>query len=124
MIRFTVAIIALVGCAELAFTTETSVYVVDSLRKIKRDDAVPAVTANRATLAAAGNEYEAFQIIVNGNQTGWKSVNAQMAGALAGPQGATIPVGNVAFYREHYVRIVRPSNSGEGGAQPGTYPDA
>ena len=101
-----------------------SVYVIDSLRKVGAQDPVPASVARSASVFAAKNEYEGFQIVVNGGQSGCTGVNAELTASLVGPQGVTIPSGMITFYREHYVNITAPSNSGAGGAKPGSYPDA
>jgi hypothetical protein len=41
-----------------------------------------------------------------------------------GPQCSTLPATGFTFYREHYVNVTQPSNTGAGGAQAGVYPDA
>ncbi len=103
--------------------TSPYVYVIDSLRRVEIADVLPSTAVRSASVAAARNEYESFQIIVHGGQTGWQLVTAALKGALTGPQGASIPIGNVTFYRAGYLTVDNPSHAGEGGAKAGTYPD-
>jgi hypothetical protein len=70
-----------------------------------------------ALIKSARNEFEAFQIIVNG-PAAQVSVNAP---TLVGPGGATIPGSEVRSYREAYLNITAPSNL-EGST--GRWPDA
>jgi uncharacterized protein (TIGR03437 family) len=104
--------------------TSPYVYVIDSLRRVEFADALPATAVRSASVAAARNEYESFQIIIKGAQTGWQGVSAALKAPLASPLGASIPVENVRFYRAGYLTVDKASNAGQGGAKAGTYPDS
>ena len=99
------------------------VYVIDSLRRAEFADPLPETAARTASIAAARNEYESFQIVINGGAAGWQQVTAALKAPLAGPNGASIPMSSVVFYRAGYLTVDKPSNGGAGGAKAGTYPD-
>ncbi len=67
-------------------------------------------TATGASLKAARNELEAFQIVFTapGPVTG---VAVRLAKRLTGPNGATLPDGSVVLYRVAYYRVAAPSNT-------------
>jgi hypothetical protein len=78
-----------------------------------------------AEICAAHNDYESFQIVINGGANGLSNVNVT-AGDLAGPGGAVIPSANITLYREFYVHATKPSFlCGVVGdlRLPGNYPD-
>lgn len=116
----------LVDAPDLGFSPVEShqVYVLDSMRRALRDDPPPRERAVAADLLAARNEYESFQIVVYGGFDGIGEADAEIAGPLLGPGCARIPARNIRLYREHYISVVRASNSGVGGARAGVYPDA
>src|SRR5262249_24393519 len=97
-----------VGAASLSVT------VGNAMLKIHPADAPP--TAISAEIHAAQNEFEAFQVVVSGPATGVTATPP----TLVGPNGPTIPAGEVALYREGYQNITTPSNT-EGGT--GLWPD-
>jgi len=101
--------------------SSSNVYALDSLQRVKANDVLPSNGAAFASLAAAGNEYQAFQIVINGGAAGYKNVSADLTTPFTGPQCSAIPV---RFYREHYITITNPSHQGDGGAKAGVYPDA
>jgi hypothetical protein len=53
-------------------------------------------------LSAARNEFEAFQLVIYNANADMRGIDFGTSG-LTGPNGATIPVGNIRFYREAYV---------------------
>jgi len=80
---------------------EFSVFVVGPLVRIRPKDA-PGAEAG-ATIKAARNEAEAFQVVVHAGNLGLRGVNAA-ASDLKG-DGRIIERKNVALFREHYVEI-------------------
>ncbi len=78
-----------------------------------------------AEIYAAHNDYESFQIVINGGLNGLTGVNVS-PGDLTGPGGAVIAKENIALYREFYVHVSKPSFLlGVVGdlRLPGNYPD-
>jgi hypothetical protein len=79
----------------------------------------------QATLYAACNEYESFQIVVNGGIKGLSVVNVTTCD-LTGLNGAIIPKANMTLYREYYEKVDSPSflYGVVGNLRlPGNYPD-
>ncbi|HLY73595.1 MAG TPA: glycoside hydrolase domain-containing protein, partial [Planctomycetota bacterium] len=95
-----------------------SVYVVDSLSRVRPKDAPG--TAVEAKIKAARNEAEAFQIVVRAGEAGLKGVNAS-ASDLKG-EGRLIDQKNISLFREHYVDVRIPSPRAK--ELPGSIPDA
>src|SRR5262249_44827610 len=73
----------------------------------------------KASLEAAKNEFESFQVVFTAT-AGATGVAVKLAQPLAGPGGATIPAENVVLYRADYYNVSTPSNA-EGAAGP--WPD-
>ena len=94
-----------------------SVVVVGSLVTV-RPRTHPAGTAS-ASLFAARNEFESFQVVVRAGGSPLAGVRVGLRTALHGP-GGTIPGRNVTISREAYVDLRRPSDL-EGGR--GRWPD-
>src|SRR5690242_14449622 len=94
-----------------------NVGVTDALVKVRPDAAVP--PAKSATLDAARNEFEPFQIVVAGGAAGVKGLSA-VAHDLVGPDGARIAAANVHLYQEGLYKVLYASNV-EGA--PGDWPD-
>ena len=84
---------------------------------IKIQPAAPYAGSSSIHLYAARNEYESFQVVLNGAMTG---VAAPTASALAGPAG-TLPATSFRFSRVGYLNITTTSND-EG--MTGLVPDA
>ncbi len=116
-------LLALVPPLSNTYAASPTCYVVNSLVRVAPDDPVPANPAVAAEVAAAGNEYEAVQVVVHGGDSGVAGVDMELAGALTGPGGATLPAGTVRLYREHYIAVTSRSG-GSRLAKPGVYPDA
>jgi len=95
-----------------------SVWTTHATVKIHPDDA-PGSAAS-ASIWAARNEFEAFQVAVNGGSAGATAVS-MTAPTLLGPGGAAIPAANVRLYREALITTTYASNLE---AQPGAWPDA
>src|SRR5579872_69177 len=95
-----------------------SVYVIDSLSRVRPKDAPG--TAVEAKIKAARNETEAFQIVVHAGDGGLKGVNAAASDLKAG--SLIIDRKNISLFREHYVTVRIPSPRSK--EQPGLIPDA
>ena len=96
-----------------------SVGVVSSSLKVRQADK-PAMTP-MASIKAAKNEFEAFQIVITAGAADVAAVSAKLGTSLTGPGGANIPDANVVLYAERYYNVAVPSND-EGA--PGLWPDA
>lgn len=106
------------GCLQ-----EPSVWVAPSTARIMEMD--PPRDHQTAELFAAKNEYEAFQVVINGGLWGLENVDIQ-ASDLIGPQNNIIEENHITLFKEEYVKIDTPSfllgvlgNS----RSPGNYPD-
>ena len=100
------------------------VWIAPSLHRVGMSDAPSG--GKQVSLAAARNEYESFQIIVNGASTGLSNVNVTVSD-LEGPAGKVIPRTSFTLYREKYVYVNKSSPNWGGSNQPlgvGWYPDA
>jgi len=114
----------LTGCGRLGESGEgaqpagrgPSVEVFGSAAKIRPDGAVTGT--GRALLYAARNEFESFQIAINGPLRG---LRVAMRAPFVGPDGALIGGERVTIYRVDYHDVRRPSDP-EG--EPGRWPDA
>ena len=101
-----------------------SVQVVHSLELVRPGDlpaAFPAATSS-ASLRAIRNEFESFQIVVHGGDTGVDDVAVAVDGALVGPGAAEIPAANVRPYVERYYTVTTPSDREifpDGDVEPG-----
>ncbi len=93
---------------------------------LRPDAKTPAGGTESARLAAAQNEYESFQVHVEGGPNGLSGVGVSLTGDLTGPGGATISTDNVDVYREAYYTVDaaagKPRSSGLGAE--GRWPDA
>ena len=70
---------------------------------------------SKAMLVAARNEFESFQVAVEGGR-GRDGVRVSLGGELTGPGGATIPGANVTLYREAAYHVAFASDrEGEAG---------
>jgi Domain of unknown function (DUF4091) len=100
------------------------VWIAPSLHRVGMTDA-PGGGA-QVNLSAARNEYESFQIVVNGASSGLSNVNVKVSD-LEGPGGKVIPRTNFTLYREKYVYVNKSSPNWGGSNKPlgaGWYPDA
>src|SRR5512138_775405 len=98
-----------------------TVGVAGSLAKFRADAAPPPLPSS-ATLSAARNEFESFQIVITGPAT---DVSAS-ASTLSGPAG-TIPASKIWLYREDVLTIPAPGgdlSSATADDVPGRWPDA
>jgi hypothetical protein len=99
-------------------TSGLTVWVVDSLTRVQPTD--PPGTTKAASIKAARNEYEAFQVIIRAPPGQALSNVNVVASDLVGP--GIIPARNVVLYREHYVEVKTPSPGSP--YPPGWWPDA
>lgn len=100
-----------------ALAADLAVGVVPSSLKVREADAP--MTAPGASLKAARNEFEAFQIVLRGGAADVAQVSAKLATPLSGAAG-TIPAANVTLYVARYYDVGTRSND-EGAA--GLWPD-
>ena len=113
LIRVTV-VAALLGAGSIA--QAQSVWVAPSTHKVRPTDV--SGTSTSVALEAAGNEFEAFHVVVNGGAGGAKAISVS-ATTLAGPGGATIS--DVRVYREAWYNATTQSNLN---GAVGRWPDA
>lgn len=98
--------------------------VADSLTTVRLDRPSPGSLSAGASLRAARNEFESFQVVIDARRD-LRGVSVSAAGPLEGPDGAAIPASNLTVYREAAYRVGapgRPPSDSEGG--PGLWPDA
>jgi hypothetical protein len=107
--------------AGAAAASGSTVSVFNSLVDLRPEKAAPGGGTAAATIAAAGNETESFQLLVQGGSAATAGVSVELSSALTGPGGATIPATDVTLYREGYYNVTQRSN-GEG--EVGSWPDA
>lgn len=108
---------------------DLTVGVAPSSQKV-RPTMTPPLAAT-ASLKAARNEFEAFQLILKAGATTVSNVSVQV-GSLTGPGGASIPAANVALYAERCYKVfAEPSNDEPANAEDswsvsklGEWPDA
>lgn len=94
-----------------------SLWWAESTYKISPDHAVPETAAEAVQVAAAGNEYEAFQLILRPRRE-MKGVWLYLT-PFRSSQG-TIGQGNFKIFRAEYVKVETPSDAL---GSPGLYPD-
>src|SRR5690349_707664 len=102
-------------CRDPAPTTQVGV--THGTIKIRDDAAVPPTTT--IALDAARNEFEPFQIVVNGGTTGITDLQVTKA-ALVGSDGAMLPADHIRLYQEGRY-FVKYASSAEGAS--GYWPD-
>jgi hypothetical protein len=98
--------------------TAPTVTVVGSAMKVRPMDQPTGTAA--ATLTAARNEFESFQIVVEAGASPVTGLSVAVGGPLTGT-GGTIPASNVTVYREAYYDVTKVSDQ-EGAT--GRWPDA
>ncbi len=108
---------ALVAMIAAGSASAAQVWVAPAAEKIRPDAQPPADAAAAAKIAAAKNEFEAFQVVITG-QAG--SVSMTLDG-LGDGAGHTISGRDVVLYREALINVAYPSG-GDGAA--GLWPDA
>lgn len=97
----------------------TDLWWCDATWKVNPQRPSPEETSPAATMSAARNDHEAVQIVVR-PATELKQLTA-VAGALAGPNGATIPAEDVQVLRVYYHTVHTPT---DGTSVVGDWPDA
>jgi hypothetical protein len=114
-------------------TVQAKVWVEPGTTKVLKE-ALPDGKPVEAVLEAVGNEWVAFQIVLNAPTAPLHDVN-MIATDLSGPDGGVLGAENVVFYLEHYVSIEKPSPCDSYGfstdcdkypefqRNPGEYPD-
>lgn len=119
---FIVALLAMTLCngADVKPEAQPIIYVIDGLTRVSPDD-VPA-RSDTIQLKSARNEYEPFQIVINGGNDGLKNVTVG-ASDLKSKDDSVIDSKNVYIYREHYLEVKTPSPKSPA-KSGGWYPDA
>jgi len=113
---FTVVLVYSAALSTLAVAEGSPV--VWSARSLDRVGMSDAAGGNKeVSLSAARDEYESFQIVVNGASSGLSNVNVKVSD-LDGPGGQTIPKTAFTLYREKYVLVNRSSPNWKGSNQP------
>jgi chitodextrinase len=125
-----VAVLAAAGAMILTNNSAASaalpipVWAEQSMVRVFPTDAPKSTTT--ATLSAARNEIESFQVVASGGASGLTNVNLALSD-LVGPGGAVIGKAQLTPYREHYVNVNVSSPNYNGTNNPGgtgLYPDA
>ena len=108
----------------MAHSNPVVVWTAPSLHRVGMSD--PAGHGTEVSLSAARDEYQSFQIVVNGASTSLSNVNVNISN-LEGPNGEVIPRTSFTLYREKYVYVSSSSPNWGGTNKPlgtGWYPDA
>lgn len=100
-----------------ALAAGPTITVVGSATTIRPDTALPSPTT-LASMTAAQNEFESFQIVVQAGDSPINDFRAQ-ASNLIGPGGAVIAAAsNITLYREAYYNVTTPSRNDSTGLWP------
>jgi hypothetical protein len=108
----------------MAHSNQVVVWTAPSLHRVGMSD--PTGQGTEISLSAARDEYQSFQIVVNGASTGLSKVNVTISN-LEGANGEVIPRTSFTLYREKYVYVSSSSPNWGGTNKPlgtGWYPDA
>ena len=98
------------------------VKIVGSSTTVRPNSPIPVSATSSATIAAAKNEFESFQVIVQAPpDDSIVGLRVDPGASITAPGGANIPVANVSIYREHNYNAAQRSDL-EGAA--GLWPDA
>ncbi len=93
-------------------------YVESASVKIRPTRELPENPSGTIVISAARNEFEPFQVAIDGGLSGVANVTASVS-ALVGPGGATIGAENLWLYRVDLIEVTTPSGSiGEVGVWP------
>jgi hypothetical protein len=98
-----------------------SIGVYDSLATLRPDRSAPAGASSQASISAAQNEAESFQLLIKAGSGGLRGLNVEAATPLTGPGGAVLPASALTIYRQGYYKVTQRSDS-EG--DTGLWPDA
>ena len=115
--RHTLSGVAVFLLSSSSLAAGLTVGVVPSTLKVRPTDQPQ--LAQSASIMAARNEFEAFQIVLQAGASDVTNVEAKLTTPLAGP-GGTLPSANVVLYAERYYSVGTQSND-EGA--PGLWPD-
>jgi hypothetical protein len=105
------------SCSKGPGPAEVKLTVLNSMERIGQDQAL--FGADQASVAAARNEVESFQVVVGAIQKNIRVVGAEMSD-LTGTAG-TIGKENISLFREEYARVRRSSPRAQ--LPPGLYAD-
>ena len=105
------------GCSREISTPEVKLTVLNSMERIVPDQSI--IGSDQASIKAAKNEVESFQVVVAAIQKNIRVTGAEISD-LKGDAG-TIAKENVTLFREEYARVRRSSPRAQ--LPPGLYPD-
>lgn len=113
----TIAVLNNSAISESEVKTESLFWTASAMEAIELYQPSPVETdedferLRKIELKAAKGEYEAFQIVVQAPPGNLKNVNVTVSD-LTNSQGSLISKDNLTLYREHYIKLDRPSYSG------------
>ena len=99
----------------MAHSDRVVVWTAPSLHRVGMSD--PAGQGSDVSLSAARDEYQSFQIVVNGASNGLSKVDVNVSD-LKGPDGEMIPRTSFTLYREKYVHVSSSSPNWGGSNKP------
>jgi hypothetical protein len=103
--------------SESEVKTEPLFWTASAMEAIELNQPSPVVTngdfsrLQKVQLSAARGEYEPFQIVVQAPLGNLNNVNVKVSD-LKGVNGSVINQSNITLYREHYIKLDRPSHPG------------
>jgi hypothetical protein len=115
-----VLLLLLAGCADAAPVNPFTWWIVGPLVKVKPLDPAPRPASHAASLYAARNEFEPFQLILRTDGIDADGIEIEASDLQSG-NGARIASGNVTVYVEQFINLSKAS-SVDGG--DGLWPDA
>ena len=104
----------------LAQASGPSVSAYDSLATLRPEQPAPAGGSPQASISAARNETESFQLLIGAGSANLTGLRVDPAEVLTGPGGATIPAEDLTIYREGTYNVTQRSDA-EGAT--GLWPD-
>lgn len=106
------------NCTSIDNTSdEVKLTVISSLERIGQDE--PLFGESQASIKAAKNEYESFQVVVGAQKIGVQVVNVEISDLTS--DAGTIKKENITLFRPEYVRVRRSTDRAE--LPPGLYTD-
>ncbi|MEL6927021.1 MAG: glycoside hydrolase domain-containing protein [Cyanobacteria bacterium J06600_6] len=114
----TCAVISVISIARASQSANQSIFwTASAMEAIELEQPHPGTTAadverlSQIQLRAARGEYEAFQIVVQAPPGNLKQVDITVSD-LTSADGSILSKDNITLYREHYIKLNRPSHSG------------
>src|SRR5438876_12381835 len=101
--------VLLIGASAPTPGTGPSVVVVGSTTTVRPSE--HPVGPVGATLIAAKNEFESFQVVIEAGSTTLTGVDVSLSNALTSVGGSSIPSTNVTMYRDGYYEVITHSDA-------------